>query len=60
MRIVISGASGLVGRHLLKFLASRGHVLLRLVREAPRSDMEIAWDPLCGELEPAALEGLVT
>ncbi len=55
---MISGASGLLGRGLLKFLTSRGHVLLRLVREAPRSDMEIAWDPLHGELEPTALEGV--
>ena len=59
-RIVISGASGLVGRSLLKLLTSRGHVVLRLVREQPRSDSEIAWDPVRGELESTALEDVHT
>ena len=58
VRIVISGASGLVGRSLMEFLASRGHALLRLVRQEPRSETEIAWDPARGELEPTALEGV--
>jgi uncharacterized protein (TIGR01777 family) len=57
-RIVISGASGLVGRSLRKLLTSRGHAVLRLVRGEPRSDTEIAWSLARGELEPAALEGL--
>ncbi len=57
---MISGASGLVGRSLLKLLTSRGHVVLRLVREQPRSDSEIAWDPVRGELESTALEDVHT
>ncbi len=49
-----------MGRSLLKLLASRGHVVLCLVREQPRRDTEIAWDPVHGELESRALEDLHT
>ncbi len=55
---MLSGASGLLGQGLLRLLPTRGHTLLRLVREKPRGDTEIAWDPARGELEPTLLEGV--
>ncbi|HET7015175.1 MAG TPA: TIGR01777 family oxidoreductase [Streptosporangiaceae bacterium] len=57
MKIAISGASGLIGSALAADLASTGHEVLRLVRSAPRSDGELAWDPMAtaGGLDSAAL-----
>lgn len=60
MKIAISAASGLIGSALAADLASSGHVVIRLVRSAPRSADELAWDPLAdaGGLDPAALSGV--
>ena len=45
-RILLSGASGLLGSGLLPSLKSRGFQVVRLVREAASADDQIAWDPL--------------
>ena len=59
-RILISGASGLVGRCLAAFLSSGGYHVVRLVRGAadPKSEDQIPWDPPSGTLDPTALEGV--
>jgi uncharacterized protein (TIGR01777 family) len=59
-RIVISGASGLVGRSLAAFLASGGHLVSRLVRDGARArgEGEIVWNPASEEFDPTALEGI--
>ncbi len=44
MKILISGASGLVGTHLIPTLREKGHEIHRLVRKAPRGADEIEWD----------------
>lgn len=44
MKIAVTGASGLVGKHLLPCLAERGHAVYSLVRSAPRNDSEILWN----------------
>lgn len=44
MKILISGASGLVGKHLIPELKSKGHQVLRLVRKTPVSPDEVLWD----------------
>ena len=56
MKIVISGASGLIGTQLVAKLSSSGHEVVRLVRRSPRSG-EIQWNPKSGTLDAAALEG---
>lgn len=56
-RIAVSGASGLVGRALVRRLAAAGHVVSRMVRRPPLAG-EIRWDPTTGELPAADLEGL--
>jgi uncharacterized protein len=60
MRIAVTGSSGLIGTALVAALRGDGHRVVRLVRQAPSSDDEIAWDPRAeaGGLDPAALEGL--
>jgi uncharacterized protein len=44
-RILISGASGLLGTAISSRLESQGDVLYRLVRRPPRGEKEIQWDP---------------
>jgi uncharacterized protein (TIGR01777 family) len=56
-RIAVSGASGLVGRVLVRRLAAAGHVVSRMVRRPPLAG-EIRWDPATGELPAAELEGM--
>ena len=55
MRIVLSGASGLVGSALAPFLTAGGHDVVRLVRRVPGNG-EARWDPAAREVDRAALE----
>lgn len=57
-RIAITGASGLIGGALSQFLTARGDVVLHLVRRDPRTESEIAWDPVARTLDPGALDGV--
>lgn len=56
--VLVSGASGVVGRVLGPYLQTQGHTVRRLVRGATRGADEFRWDPSKGELDPAALEGV--
>ena len=56
MKIIISGASGLIGKRLVEQLQQHGHDVVRLVRRAA-STGEIMWDPKSGVLSASALEG---
>jgi uncharacterized protein len=58
MRVIVGGASGLIGSSLARLLRSEGHEVLRLVRGRPARDAsEIAWDPDAARIDAAALEG---
>ncbi|MBE4716742.1 TIGR01777 family oxidoreductase [Pseudarthrobacter sp. AB1] len=57
MRIVIAGASGLIGTHLSATLREAGHDVTTLVRREPASAAEIRWDPAAQRLDPQALAG---
>jgi uncharacterized protein (TIGR01777 family) len=58
MKILISGASGLVGTNLIPTLTAKNHDVYKLVRKAPQSADEIQWDSETGfsESEKAKLE----
>ena len=56
MKILVTGASGLVGSALVPLLAGGGHEVARLVRSVPGAG-DIRWDPDAGVLEARALEG---
>lgn len=58
LRIAVSGASGLIGSHLVPFLTAGGHEVMRLVRSMPTQDDEIYWNHRTGEIEADRLEGL--
>ena len=59
MRIVISGATGLIGTALAASLDRDGIEVTRLVRRSPASPAEVSWDPraTAGRLDPAVLSG---
>jgi uncharacterized protein (TIGR01777 family) len=58
MKIIISGASGLVGAALTKDLRTEGHTVLHLVRNTSEvSSEQIRWDPLSAQVDVSALEG---
>ncbi|MCL7423618.1 TIGR01777 family oxidoreductase [Streptomyces sp. YS415] len=56
-RIVVAGASGLIGGALVRSLKADGHQVVRLVRRAPRAQDEVRWDPEGGYVDPAGLAG---
>jgi uncharacterized protein (TIGR01777 family) len=55
VRVLISGASGLIGRALTPALISAGHEPIALVRRAPRCN-EVRWNPT-ERLDPTKLAG---
>ena len=56
-KVLISGASGLLGSAYSDYLSKKGHTVFRLVRREPAAENELFWDPLTGELELKSLEG---
>lgn len=55
--VVMTGASGLIGRQVEALLTTGGHRVTRLVRRpATRAD-EATWDPAGGRIDPKALAG---
>jgi len=57
-RILISGASGMIGQPLVRALRADSHDVRTLVRRAPRTPEEFRWNPADDILDPAALEGV--
>lgn len=45
LRVLVSGASGLIGTELVRTLEEDGHTVLRLVRRRPENDSEFNWAP---------------
>jgi uncharacterized protein (TIGR01777 family) len=56
--IAVTGASGLIGRALVRSLAAREYRVISLVRRPPRTPDEVAWDPAAARLDPAELRGI--
>ncbi len=58
LRILVAGASGLVGRALVPFLQSQGHSVARLVRRPASGAEEFFWAPERGELDLTHFRGV--
>jgi uncharacterized protein len=55
MRVLVSGASGLIGSALVQRLRAAGHDVVRLVRRPPQGPKKVRWDPAAGTIDAAAL-----
>ena len=58
MKILITGASGLIGQALTKQLNATGHTTVAAVRREPRRNDEEQWNPTTGEMSPSAFDGV--
>lgn len=58
MKILITGATGLIGSALQKALRAKGHELLLASRKEPKNISYIQWDIEKGFSEPERLEGI--
>jgi uncharacterized protein len=57
VRVVVAGASGLIGSALVDELRTAKHEVLRLVRRAAAAPDERGWDPPAGRIDDGALAG---
>lgn len=60
MKVTITGATGLIGRHLTRALLDRGHAVVPLSRSGGEVHgvPTVAWDPAVDHLPSAALDGV--
>lgn len=58
LRVLIAGASGMIGTELQKQLRADGHEVLTLVRRTPKKDTEFAWSPESRVLDFRILESV--
>ncbi|MFP1623980.1 TIGR01777 family oxidoreductase [Streptomyces sp. 5K101] len=56
-RIAVTGASGLIGKALVRSLRADGHEVVRLVRHPSRAGDEVEWDPRRQYVDVAGLVG---
>jgi uncharacterized protein (TIGR01777 family) len=56
MRVLVSGASGLVGTEVIRQLKAEGHEALRLVRREATAEDEVEWNPSTGYLQEGIME----
>lgn len=56
MRVLISGATGLVGSEVARQLNAAGHEAIKLVRRKATSSDEVEWNPAKGYLTPGTME----
>ena len=58
MRVLVSGASGLIGSALASALEQQGHEIARLTRGEPARPRDFNWDPGAGTIDRGAFEGV--
>jgi uncharacterized protein (TIGR01777 family) len=55
VHVVVGGASGFLGTHLVAELTGRGHSVTRLVRREPGAADESRWDPAAGRVDAGVI-----
>ncbi len=56
LKVIISGASGLIGKPLVANLRKHGHQVTNLVRRSPNTN-ESQWDPSAGKIDERIFNG---
>ena len=57
VKVLVTGASGLIGSALVAALDAGGHEVVRLAPDADAGPGRVRWDPAAGDVDPRALEG---
>lgn len=57
-RVAVTGSSGLIGSALVAKLKSDGYQVQKIVRRPTRNSEEVTWDPIKGEIDLEALNGV--
>lgn len=58
MRVLVTGATGLIGSELVRVLRARGDEVITMVRRAPSNEFEREWHPDRGFLAANTLDGV--
>jgi uncharacterized protein (TIGR01777 family) len=58
MKVLITGASGLIGSALCARLSAEGHTVIKAVRRPSTSPSVLSWDPAAGTIDAHKLEGI--
>ena len=58
MRVLVTGATGLIGTEVIRQLKSRGDEVVTMVRRTPQSESEREWQPDRGYLQTGTLDGV--
>jgi uncharacterized protein (TIGR01777 family) len=56
--VAVTGSSGLIGSALVANLKSEGYQVQKIVRRPIRNSEEVRWDPIKGEIDLDALDGV--
>ncbi|MBF0431131.1 MAG: TIGR01777 family protein [Fibrobacteria bacterium] len=56
MKIIVTGASGFIGKHLSAYLADKGHQIIHLHRNSKQGD-DCRWEPEVGFIDTKCMEG---
>jgi len=56
VHVLVAGASGFLGRHLVEALRGRGHTTTALVRREPSAAAESQWDPASGQVDAQVVD----
>ncbi len=58
MKVLVTGASGLIGSALTPRLTAAGHTVITAVRRPSTSPTVLSWDPIAGTIDSHKLEGV--
>lgn len=60
LKVLVTGASGLIGKQLVPFLSTQGHEVLTAVRSKnqAKDNKSVYWNPESGEIDSSKLEEL--
>lgn len=56
LKVAITGSNGMIGKALARQLQAKGHTVIRVVRGEASGKNEIAWSPMEGRIDAAALQ----